>query len=132
MDQPSNLLVRANLFAVLAIYSQTGGKNGMHAWQSDSTSIGAVSYLAMQTYEYAYHRNFRGVHQSNAVLQVFSFALVPSDCFLRRLNGACHLSLDGRTLTLQDTDTQLFHQLNVKLQDILKAIKALASARRKS
>jgi hypothetical protein len=35
-------------------------------------------------------------------------------------------------ITLQNTITQLFHQLNVILQDILKATKALASARRKS
>jgi hypothetical protein len=51
---------------------------------------------------------------------------------LHWLNRACNLFLDGHTLTLQDTDTQIFHQLNVKLQDILKAVKALASAGRKS
>ena len=81
----------------------------------------AVSYLAMQTYEYVYYCNFCGVHQSNAVLQVFSFALAP---FLRQLNGVCNLSLNSCTLTLQDTNTQMFHQLNVTLQDILKDVKA--------
>ena len=84
----------------------------------------------MQTYKYVYHRNFHGIHQSNAVLQVFSFALVPSDCFLHWLSGACNLSMDHCTLTMHDTNTQLFHQLSVKLQDILKATKALASARK--
>jgi len=78
-----------------------------------------VSYLAMQTYEYYY--DFRGVHQSNAVLQVFSFVLA---LFLRQLNKVCNLSLNSCTLTLQDTNTQISHQLNVTLQDILKDVKA--------
>ena len=83
-----------------------------------SNAVLAVSYLAMQTYKYVYYHNFHGVHQSNAVLQVFSFVLAP---FLYQLNGVCNLSLNSCT---QDTNTQIFHQLNVTLQDILKDVKA--------
>jgi hypothetical protein len=72
----------------------------MHVWQSDSTSIGAISYLAMQIYVHIPLQLLWRLYQSNAVLQVFSFALMPSDCFLHKLNGVCHLSLNGHTLTL--------------------------------
>ena len=61
------------------MYSQSGGKGGTHAWLSDSTNIGAISYLVMQTYKYGYHRNFRTVHQRNATLHVGTYALLPSD-----------------------------------------------------
>ena len=40
------------------MYAQSGGKgtSSAHAWLSDSTNIGAMSYLVVQTYEYGYHR----------------------------------------------------------------------------
>ena len=72
----------------MTMYSQSGGKGNTHAWLSDSTNIGAISYLVVQTYEYAYHRNFRTVHQRNAVLHVPIYALLPSDRFLRILTAA--------------------------------------------
>src|SRR5882762_3857137 len=91
----------------MAMYSQSGGKSSTHAWLSDSTSIGAISYLVVQTYEYAYHRNFRTVHQRNATLHVGTYALLPSDRFLRILTATPTLSQDGRTLTVEDTDSSL-------------------------
>ena len=115
------------------MYSQSGGKGNTHAWLSDSTNIGAISYLVVQTYEYAYHRNFRTVHQRNAALHVPTYALLPSDRFLRILTAAPGptFSQDGRMLNLNDTEIKVFNQLQAKLQDILKAAKAIIGARRK-
>jgi len=115
----------------MAMYSQSGGKSSTHAWLSDSTSIGAISYLVVQTYEYAYHRNFRTVHQRNATLHVGTYALLPSDQFLHILTATPTLSQDGRTLTVEDTQIQVFNELRGKLQDVLKAVKAIVAARKK-
>ena len=115
----------------MAMYSQSGGKGSTHAWLSDSTSIGAISYLVVQIYEYAYHRNFRTVHQRNATLHVGMYALLPSDRFLCILTTTPTLSQDGRTLTVEDTQIQVFNELLGKLQDILKAVKAIVAARKK-
>ena len=113
------------------MYSQSGGKGGTHAWLSDSTNVGALSYLAVQTYEYAYHCNFWTVHQRNAVLHVGTYALLPSHWFLCTLTAIPTLSQDGRTLTLDDTQLKIFNELQGKLQDILKAIKGIVAARKK-
>ena len=115
----------------MAMYSQSGGKGSTHAWLSDSTNIGAISYLVVQTYEYAYHRNFRTVHQRNATLHVGTYALLPSDRFLRILTATPTLSQDGRTLTVEDTQIQVFNELRGKLQDVLKAVKAIVAAGKK-
>src|ERR1700683_5539281 len=110
------------------MYSQSGGKGSTHAWLSDSTNIGAISYLVVQTYEYGYHRNFRTVHQRNATLHVGTYALLPSDRFLRTLTATTTLSQEGRTLTLDDTQLQIFNDLREKIQDILRAVKAIVAA----
>jgi hypothetical protein len=113
------------------MYSQSGGKGSAHAWLSDSTNIGAISYLVVQTYEYGYHRNFRSVHQRNATLHVGTVALLPSDKFLRTLDTTPTLSQDSRTLTLDDKHLRIYNELHGKLQDILNAVKALVAARKK-
>ena len=48
---------------VILMYLQSGGKTSAHSWLSDSTNIGAISYLVMQTYKYTYHRIFQTIHQ---------------------------------------------------------------------
>jgi hypothetical protein len=113
------------------MYSQSGGKGSAHAWLSDSNNIGAISYLVVQTHEYGYHRNFRTVH--HAVLHMGTYALLPSDCFLRTLDATPGptLSQDSRTLTLDDKHIRIFNELRAKLHEILMAVRALAAARKK-
>ena len=115
----------------MAMYSQSGSKGSTHAWLSDSTNIGAISYLVVQTYEYAYHRTFRTIHQQNAALHIGTYALLPSDRFLRTLTVTPTLNQDGRMLNLDDTEIQVFNQLQAKLQDVLKAVIAIVGASRK-
>ena len=115
---------------VLSFYSQGGGKVAAHSWQSDTRSIGAVSYLAIQVYEYAHHRTFRAVHQRNAALQVFTFGHLPSDHFLRLLPGQPQLAPDGRTLTVDEEAIRVFTELRGKEKQVHLAVKALAGARR--
>jgi hypothetical protein len=44
-----------DLLVVLAFYAQGGGKAGAHKWQSDTQTIGTISYLVTQVYENAHH-----------------------------------------------------------------------------
>jgi hypothetical protein len=115
----------------MAMYSQSGGKCSTHAWLSDTTNISAIPYLVVQTYEYTYYRNFRTIHQRNAALHVGTYALLPSDRFLRTLIATPTLNQDGQMLNLDDTEIQVFNQLQAKLQDVLKAIRAIVGARKK-
>jgi hypothetical protein len=56
-------------------------------------------------------------------------------CKLRTLVGIPTLSQDNRhinrTLTVDDNHLQIFNELRGKLQDILKAVKAIVAARKK-
>ena len=76
-------------------------------------------------------QKFRTMHQRNATLHVGTYALLPSDRFLRILTATPTLSQDGRTLTVEDTQIQVFNELRGKLQDVLKAVKAIVAARKK-
>ena len=79
----------------------------------------------MQTYEYAYHRNFQTVHQRIATLHVRTYALLPSDQFLCALTAT-----PPPTLILDDAQFQIFNKLQEKLQDIWRAVKALVATRK--
>jgi hypothetical protein len=85
----------------------------------------------MQIYEYAHHRAFRGVHQRNAVLNIISFVHVHSDCFLCLLPGTPSLSVDARTLRLEEKPFEIFSELRQKLGQVGEADKFLKAARRK-
>jgi len=113
------------------LYFKQYGKGSTHAWLSDSTNIGAISYLVVQIYEYGYHRNFRAVHQRNATLHTGMYALLPSDRFLRTLDASPTLSQDSRTLTLDDKHLEIFNELRGKLQDVMMAVSAIVAARKK-
>src|ERR1700676_3480210 len=64
-------------------------------------------------------------------LHMGTYALLLSDQFLRTLTATPTLSQDGRTLTLDDTQLQIFNELWGKLQDILRVVKAVVVARKK-
>lgn len=93
--------------------------------------IGAVSYLAMQLYEYGHHRLFRAVHTCNAALQVITFAHVPSDLFLCLLPGAPSITPNGLSLSLAEDAFIQYTDLASQTKQIGLAVKALQTARRK-
>ena len=118
---------------VLTIYTRGGGKTGTNSWQESITSVGAISYVAMQVYEPAHLRKLRAVHHDLAQLQTYRFLHVPSDYLLLRLaSGQCTLSADGRTLEL-DAEAHVVFQLmsqSAALEALTKATKQLTKARR--
>jgi hypothetical protein len=116
---------------VLAFYSQGGGKSPGHSWQSTSRTIGAVSYLAVQTYEQFHHTVFRAVHHAVAALQVFTFIHLPSDYFLSLLPGSVSLSADRRSLEVDASGLAVFRGLQAGSRVLVAACKELQQARRK-
>ncbi|KAH7920497.1 hypothetical protein BV22DRAFT_1073830 [Leucogyrophana mollusca] len=122
---------RVHRLSVLAIYSQGGGKSAPHSWQHEVKSIGAVSYLAMQVYEYAFLQQFRAVHHEVAKLQAFTFTHLPSDQFLWRLHGSVSLTPDGRMLDIGEAAFDVYSQLRNRLPALLTAAKSLSGAQRK-
>ena len=64
------------------MYSKTGGKNGKHSAITESSSIAAVSYLAVQLFQYRIARQFRSVPDATAIFQTKQFLLLSSLQFL--------------------------------------------------
>ena len=62
-----------------------------------------------------------------------TYALLRSVRFFRALTATLPPTLrqDGRTLTLDDAQFQIFNELQGKLRDILRAVKALVAAQKK-
>ncbi|KAJ6525164.1 hypothetical protein B0H19DRAFT_1085008 [Mycena capillaripes] len=131
----TNLLHNHQIMAVkgasaLSVYSETGGKNGRHAWVSDCSSITAASNIPTQVYEYmSGGRQFRTVAQALQHLRVLQFALVPSASFLCLLGSLPEPINVGIRLLL--SDSMLFKTFNERSVDIVTAVKSLM-ARKKS
>ncbi|OJT13577.1 hypothetical protein TRAPUB_9876 [Trametes pubescens] len=130
------ILHNAQLFIgqVLAIYVRSGGKAGFHASQQEVKSIGLVSYVVVQTYEHAFNRRFRAVHQDLANLQTFRFLHISADNLILRLPAECTLSADRRTLEIDTSGYNIFTRLTrpAALPGLIEAVRLLANARRRA
>ncbi|PPQ87308.1 hypothetical protein CVT25_002058 [Psilocybe cyanescens] len=92
---------------VVAMYSKTGGKNGKHSAITESSSIAAVSYLAVQLFQYRLARQFRSVPDATAIFQTKQFLLLSSLQFLCLADtkiSAEQLARSFVELTQEDTD----------------------------
>ncbi|KAI0671447.1 hypothetical protein C8Q78DRAFT_1028953 [Trametes maxima] len=96
---------------VLAIYTRDGSKSGAHCWRATCDHIGLVSYIAVQIYEQLHGLEFRAILRKMAIFQTFSFAHLSADQFLCVLPGTHHLSMDRRTLTLDNANLPLLQSL---------------------
>jgi hypothetical protein len=119
------LLSFSLFFSVLTLYSQGGGKNAAHAWQEETRSIGAISYLGVQVFEPAFRSRFRAIHSDATALQLYTFAHLSSDFFLRILPGSQTLSQDLRTLELNISAYEIYDAYSRYLLQLLAAVKCL-------
>ena len=67
-------------FSVLTMYKKSGAKGTKHSWTSSTTSIGAISYLAVQCYQHTRQRQFRALEC--VVTRTTQFTHLPSLAFL--------------------------------------------------
>ena len=109
----------------MAIYSRAGGKGRGHSWQPDSRSIGAVSYIPVQLFEYSHHRNWKSRHTRNAAIDIVTFARISSHSLLCLVKEEPQLSIDGRILTLQPSGHDTFLKLKQRLHQIQAGVHAL-------
>ena len=94
---------------VIAIYSETGGKNGKHAAVTDASNISAVSYLAVQVFKHMHGRQFREHPDATANFQTKQFAFLSSYAFLSLLSSTPKTVPTGLELALKDAEQ--FRQL---------------------
>jgi len=65
------------------MYKKSAGKGARHAWTSKSTSIGALSYIAVQCYEHIQSRqSYRFRPMECVATRTQRFNLLPSLAFL--------------------------------------------------
>ena len=110
-------------FLVLAIYSKSGGKNGMHSWVPSISAITAASYIAVQVYEHHFSLQFYEKPPSHAFPQLKCFDMIPSNHFLCALNHVPQASETGIRISTEDFD--MFKLLKAKLLSITRAISDL-------
>ena len=69
---------------MLTMYEKSGGKGARHAWTSKATSIGALSYIAVQCYEHIQSRQspYRFRPMECIATRTRRFDLLPSLVFL--------------------------------------------------
>jgi hypothetical protein len=99
-------------FAVLSIYSKSGGKNGTHSWLPEVLSIAVVSYMPVQLFgENFIGRQFRAVPQVLTWLQINQFALMPSASFLCVLDDAPWRVMETQNIQISASDSTRFNRL---------------------
>lgn len=119
---------------MLTIYQRGGGKVARHGWVPEATSVGAISYVGMQTWAEIPRRLGSQLFRSNSQkatshLELPRFTHLPAACFLYYIPSA-NIKLGENALKLE-LATQFFETVYQPLAGlkplILKGIKALAS-----
>ncbi len=105
---------------VEALYAKSGGKNAKHGSVETSDSIGALSHIAVQVYEYMYGRKFRAIPQATSALQLGQFWMLPPLSFLCLLINTPERSTYG--LTLSEKDEAIFRELHNSAKTIKTAM----------
>lgn len=62
------------------MYEKSGAKGAKHSWTSSTTSIGAISYLAVRCYQHTRQRQFRAMEC--VLTRTTQFTHLPSFAFL--------------------------------------------------
>lgn len=128
-------LLTKHLPPVLTLYSKEAGAGSRHAWQESTTSIGAISYLIVHTFEIVglLCNLFRLVHCAQAKTRAETFMHIPSTQFLCRIQKKPTSDNSGN-VTLSNVDWTVFQKLTnspAHRQKLATAIKNLNTASRK-
>ncbi|KAJ6620031.1 hypothetical protein B0H10DRAFT_1792426, partial [Mycena sp. CBHHK59/15] len=114
----------------LTMYSKGGGKAGAHAWVPTCESIGSLSYIAVQTYQHSYHRQFKITHHHNAALGTMQFAHLPSNSFLVRLpTGADTVKMFRDHVEIKVGAHKIFDELMMEKEVLAQAVASLNTVR---
>jgi len=114
------------------MYERGGGKTAKHSWVSEADTIGSLSYLPIQVWQYHRQRNFRTACGARMKLNLPRFSHLPAAAFLhyipsssiRTVNNGEFLELDG--LFFQ----QVYTRLQTQKPLIVAAVGKLLARRR--
>ena len=111
--------------SVLTMYEKSGAKGAKHSWTSSTTSIGAISYLAVRCYQHTRQRQFRALEC--AVTRTTQFMHLPSFAFLCIVpQGMIRRSASNHFLELLPGPFESILQgLNTDKQGVVLAVKKL-------
>ena len=111
--------------SVLTMYEKSGAKGAKHSWTSSTTSIGAMSYLAVWCYQHTRQRQFRALEC--VVTRTTQFTHLPSLAFLCIIpQGMIRRSASTRFLELLPGPFKLILQgLNTDKQGVVLVVKGL-------
>ena len=120
---------------VVTMYSREAGAGCRHAWQELTTSIGAISYLVVRTFEVVGpSRNlFRLIHSTQAKTRAETFMHILSAQFLCRIQVSPTSDGSGNVILSED-DWSVFRKLAgdpTRRQKLATAIKNFNTANRK-
>ncbi|KAN0132137.1 hypothetical protein V8E53_010056 [Lactarius tabidus] len=117
---------------VLTMYEKSSAKGAKHSWASTTTSIGAISYLAVRCYQHTRQRQFRAMEC--VVTRTTQFSHLPSFSFLCIVpQGMIRRSTSSHFLELLPGPFEAILQgLNADKQAVVGAVKALLRPSRKS
>ena len=107
------------LCSVITMYEKSGGKGARHSWTSLTTSIGALSYLAVQCYQNTWQSQFWAMEC--VVTRTTRFTLLSSLAFLCIVpQGMVHRSTSNHFIELhpgsfEDIFKRVYSEKNVVL-----------------
>ena len=110
---------------VLTMYEKSAGKGARHAWTFSATSIGALSYIAVQCYQHTRQRQF---HPMECVVTwTTRFNHLPSLAFLCGVpQSSIQPSSSGRFVELQSgIFCDIFHALLSEKDAVFAAVRGL-------
>ncbi|KAI9434879.1 hypothetical protein H4582DRAFT_2130928 [Lactarius indigo] len=120
------------LVEVLTMYEKSGAKNAKHSWTSSTTSIGALSYLAVRCYQHIRQRQFRTMEcmatrtMRFAHLSSLAFLCIVPPSMVRRSTASHFLEL------LPGPFENIFQGLNSDSQAVLTAVRGLLRPSRRN
>ncbi|KAJ6520686.1 hypothetical protein DFH09DRAFT_939631, partial [Mycena vulgaris] len=121
---------------VITMYSKAGGKAGAHSLAQRCESIGALSYLVVQTYENSYRRQFNNTRRSDLALGTIDrFAHLPLNSLLALLpteeNGTEPVKIFSNHVEISLRGYKLFETLMGEEMLLCKAVASLNTVSRK-
>ena len=111
--------------SVLTMYEKSAARAAKHSWTSSTTSIGAISYLAVRCYQHTRQRQFRALEC--VVTRTTQFTLLPSLAFLCIVpQGMICRSATSHFLELRPGPFEsILEGLNNDKQGVVSAVKGL-------
>jgi hypothetical protein len=104
--------LRSDITTVVSLSSKTGGKNGKHSDITESSSISAMSLVAVQVFQQSFGTRFSMITENASRFQTKGYLLIPSTQFLCLVDSKIQThSPDSQIVEISSEDLQRFQRL---------------------